>query len=243
MIDLSVVIPTYNEEKRLGPALAETLDYLRRAPESWEVVVADDGSVDGTRAFVEEQARREPRIRLVRLPENRGKGAAVRLGMLEARGRWRLFRDADRSTAMSEFDRFRPLLAAGADVVIASRRLPGANLARPQFLPRRLLGMGFTRLCRWALVEDVVDFTCGFKCFTDRASAAVFPLQLLERWGFDGEILFLADRAGLRIEQVPVTWNDEAGSKVRVLVDVPRSFWELVLIRWNALRGKYRART
>jgi dolichyl-phosphate beta-glucosyltransferase len=239
MIDLSVVIPVYNEEKRLGPVLSEVLAYLAKAPERWEIVVADDGSSDGTVLLVEDWARREPRIRLVRLPENRGKGAAVKAGMLAAQGRWRLFRDSDGSTTMVEFEKFRPLLEGGAGVVIGSRRVPGAHLEKSQALPRRLLGMGFTRLCRWLVVEEIRDYTCGFKCFTAEASSAVFPRQRIDRWAFDAEILYLAKRDGFRIEQVPVTWRDAPGSKVQLSLDVLRSAWEMATIRLNDLRGLY----
>lgn len=240
MIDLSVVIPAYNEERRLGPVFDEALAYLRAGRESWEVVVADDGSTDGTVRLVEERAAAEPRIRLVRLGENRGKGAAVRAGMLAAKGRWRLFRDADRSTAMAEFDKFRPLLEKGSQVVIASRHVPGSSLPEPQPLARRLFGRGFILLSRLMILYEIRDFTCGFKCFTAEAAEAVFPKQRIERWAFDAELLFLARKAGLAIEQVPVTWRDEPGSKVRIGLDVARSLYEMALIRLNDLRGLYR---
>ncbi len=239
-IFLSVVIPVYNEEKRLGPPLEDVLAYLTRLGKPWEVVVVDDGSSDGTVALVRARAASEPRLRLVSLGKNRGKGAAVREGMLAAAGRIRLFRDADSSTPMDELPRFLAEFERGADVVIGSRRVTGATVVRHQPKLREWLGRGFTLLSRALLVWEVRDFTCGFKAFTGEAAEAVFSRQTLERWSFDGEILVIAHKLGLRIAQVGVRWTDEAGSKVRLLRDVVGSFRELLLILARRARGVYR---
>lgn len=238
---LSVVVPAYEEEKRLPAAFDEILPYLRKLPETWELLIVDDGSKDGTAALVEEWARREPRIRLVRLPVNRGKGAAVRAGMLAARGQYRLFRDADSSTGMAELAEFLPLARAGADVVIASRRVERANIARHQNPLREKLGQGFTLLCRLLLVWEVRDFTCGFKLFSARAARDIFSLQRLDRWAFDAEILYIAKKLGYRITQQPVTWKDEEGSKVRLLRDAINSFLEIVEVLLTSWTGGYHA--
>lgn len=239
---LSVVIPVYNEEKRLAPSLEEVLTFLKGFGRPSEVVVVDDGSADKTAALVLARAKTEPMLRLVRLPANRGKGAAVRAGMLEARGKIRLFRDADSSTGMEHVAPFLAQFERGADVVIGSRRVAGAKFVRRQPLPRELLGRGFTFLCRALLVWEVRDFTCGFKAFTDRAATEVFSRQLVDRWSFDAEIMFLAGALGFKIAQVPVTWKDDEGTKVRLARDVAGSFAEIGAILANRLRGAYRLR-
>lgn len=240
-MDLSIVIPVYNEESRLTRALDDVLGWLKGRKESWEIVIVDDGSQDKTGDVVRAWMEGEPRIRFTRLPVNMGKGEAVRVGMLQAQGRIRLFRDSDLSTRQAELDRFLPYFEKGADVVIGSRRVPGATTELPQALPRRLLGMGFTRLCRLLILDEVYDYTCGFKCFSARASLAVFPKQRVQRWAFDAEILYLAKKAGFAIHQIPVTWRDEPGSKVRLSSDVFRSFLDMVRVRVNDLRGLYDA--
>lgn len=237
---LSVVVPAYEEEKRLPAAFDEMLPYLRTFPEPWELVIVDDGSKDGTAALVEAWSRKEPRIRLVRLPRNQGKGAAVREGMLAAKGDWRLFRDADSSTAMSELEKFLPLMV-GADVVIASRRVAHSNIARHQAPLRELMGKGFTMICRLLLVWEIRDYTCGFKLFSARAAQEIFSRQRLERWAFDAEILYLAKRLGYKIVQQPVTWQDEEGSKVRLARDAVNSFFEILQVLLTAWTGGYDA--
>ncbi|MBI4376071.1 MAG: glycosyltransferase family 2 protein [Elusimicrobia bacterium] len=237
---LSVVVPVYNEERRLSAGLEEILAYLGQFPESWELVLVDDGSRDATAHMALQWSRREPRIRLERLPRNQGKGAAVRAGMLAARGRFRLFRDIDSSTEMGELDGFLPHLRAGAPIVIGSRNARDSRIVRRQMRLREWFGKGFVLLCRLLLVWEVRDFTCGFKCFSAQAAEAIFPLQRVHRWAFDAEILFLAKKLDFPILQSPVTWKDEAGSKVRILRDVVCSLWEIFRIKLNDWTGAYR---
>lgn len=239
-VSVSVVIPVYNEERRLAPSLDEVLSYLRAAGRPWELLVVDDGSSDGTAALVEARAAGEPGLRLLRLGRNRGKGAAVRAGMLAATGEIRLFRDADSSTSIEHLELFLKEFEKGSDVVIGSRRVPGVKVLRHQPLLRERLGQGFTLLSRALLVWEVRDFTCGFKAFSAKASEEVFSRQLIERWSFDSEILYIASRLGLRISQVPVTWTDDPASKVRLSRDVVGSFVELLRILANSWRGAYR---
>lgn len=237
---LSVVIPVYNEEKRLAPSLDEVLSFLKTFGRPAEVVVVDDGSKDKTADLVRARAKTDPMLRLVQLPANRGKGAAVRAGMLDAKGEIRLFRDADSSTGMDHLARFIEEFEKGADVVIGSRRVAGAKFVRRQPLPRELLGRGFTMMCRALLVWQVKDFTCGFKAFRDRAAVEVFSRQLVDRWSFDAEIMYLSHALRLKIAQVPVTWKDDEGTKVRLARDVFGSFAEIGQIVLNRLRGAYR---
>lgn len=236
---LSIVIPVYNEQDRLSRALEEVVGYLRGFGKPWEIVIVDDGSRDKTPELAELWARREPNIHLLRLPANAGKGAAVKAGMLRAQGRCRLFRDADSSTEMTELPAFLKLLENGAHVAIGSRRVVGAGITLRQAWLRESLGKGFVLLCRFLLVWEVRDFTCGFKCFSAQACADIFPRQKINRWAFDAEILFLAKKLGYAINQIPVTWKDEPGSKVRVFWDVLRSLREVGQVVLNNLLGAY----
>jgi glycosyltransferase involved in cell wall biosynthesis len=237
---LSVVIPAFNEALRLPDALKDTLDYLGAAPESWEIIIVDDGSKDGSWQTVQSWMRDNPLIRGIRLERNQGKGAAVRAGVLAARGRHIVFRDSDLSTPMREFDKFRPELARGTGVVIGSRRVPGANLVRRQPWLREALGKCFTAICRSLLVPRVRDYTCGFKAFSASAAREIFSRQAVSGWGFDAELIFLADRLGYDIAQVPVSWTDDRRSKVRLWLVPLRTLAEIAQIRVNALFGRYR---
>ena len=237
---LSVVIPVYNEESGLRDTLAAVGRHLTRTrPGDHEIVVSDDGSADRSAAIAEEMARELP-IRLERSDRNRGKGAAVRRGMLAARGDPILFFDADLSTPLEEMERFTAALDAGADVAIGTRKHKDAQIDRWQPWHRVQLGLAYTRLTNVLLGLSFSDFTCGFKAFRAAAAREIFRRQQLERWSFDAEILFLAARLGLRVTQLPVRWADRADSRVRVGSAIVKSFCELLQIRRNAARGLYR---
>lgn len=239
-IYLSVVIPVYNEESRIIQSLEDIFSYLRSLAMSWEVLIVDDGSHDRTAEIIEQWIKNHHQLMLIRLPQNCGKGAAIRQGMLKAQGRYRLFRDADVSTAMAEFDRFRPILENGTPIVIGSRKMAGAKNMRRQPWLRETLGKGFTLLSRLLFVWEVSDYTCGFKCFSAKAAEDIFSRQKICRWAFDSEIVFLAKNLGYPIAQLPITWTNDPGTKVRLIVDVLNSFFEIICIRLNYLRGLYR---
>jgi dolichyl-phosphate beta-glucosyltransferase len=242
-IALSIVIPAYNEERRLGPTLDAVLDYLDAgdagAPESIEVLVVDDGSKDGTAALVRERAERDRRTRLLSLPQNRGKGAAVRSGFLASRGALVLFSDADNSTPIAEIAKLRRAIEAGADVAIGSRGLPDSDVRVTQHALRRRMGMTFNTLVRFLGGLEVRDSQCGFKLFRRDRALAVFERQRLDGFAFDVEILFIARRMGLRIVEVPVTWINSPDSRVNIWLDPALMLRDLVLVRWNALLGRY----
>jgi glycosyltransferase involved in cell wall biosynthesis len=240
---LSVVIPVFNEEARLRETLAAVGRHLtqlcaERAIGGFEIVVSDDGSRDRSVAIAEESSRDLP-IRLERGETNRGKGAAVRRGMLAASGDPVFFFDADLSTPLSEMAPFLDALAKGADVVVGTRKHRDAEIVRPQPWHRVQLGLAYTRLANRLLGLSASDFTCGFKAFRAAAAHAIFTRQRLERWSFDAEILFLANRRRLAVVEIPVRWADRPDSRVQVAGAILKSFLELLEIRRRAARGDY----
>ncbi len=228
---LSVVIPAFNEAARLPRYLDEVVGFLEGRGESWEVVVADDGSTDDTGAAVRVPAARHPGLRLLPLGRNQGKGAAVRAGMLAALGARRLFADADGATPIAELKRLEPALATGADVVIGSRALRDPSVtvrARPH---RVMAGRVFNGLAARLGVRGVADSQCGFKLFTAAAAEALFGALQTSGFAFDVEILLRAQALGYRIVEVPVNWADQAGSKVGVLSHGPGMLLQMLRAR------------
>jgi glycosyltransferase involved in cell wall biosynthesis len=240
--ELSIVIPAFNEEKRLGCTLTRIRDYFAAypvGPGGIEIIVVDDGSTDGTARLVAERAREIPSLRLVSNGEHRGKGFSVRHGMLEARGRIALFTDADLSSPIEESQKLLRALRVGNDVAIGSRALNRSLIAVHQSRFREIAGIifnGFVRLFTGLPFEDT---QCGFKAFVREPSRIIFEQQRTERFGFDPEILFLAQRHGLRSVEIPVRWAHDPATKVHVLRDSLLMFADLIYIRWNALMGRY----
>jgi dolichyl-phosphate beta-glucosyltransferase len=238
---LSIVIPAFNEEKRLPATLDRIDSYLARG--GWrfsELLVVDDGSRDGTAAVAEAFAARKPFARLLRNPGNRGKGYSVRHGMLEAKGEWALFSDADLSSPIEELEKL--WSAAGearAQVAIGSRALDRSLIGVHQPAFRETAGKVFNLAVRVIAGLPYWDTQCGFKLFETRAARDIFRRQRLERFGFDVEVLFLARRLGYSAIEVPVRWNDVAGTKVSALGGLS-AFLDPVRVRWNQLLGKYR---
>ncbi len=235
----SIVIPAYNESARLEATLEKVLGYVRAQEWNAEVIVVNDGSRDNTAELVRRFAEKDSMLRLVENPGNRGKGYSVRNGMLNARGEVVVFSDADLSSPIEEMPKLLAALAAGADVAIGSRWLRAELQTRRQSLHRQVFGRVFNLLLRIILGLRFKDTQCGFKAFTRRAAQTIFPLQRIERWGFDPEILFLARKFGFRVEEVPVLWGHSGGTRIHPLVDGARMFWEMVRIRWYDLTGKY----
>lgn len=236
---LSVVIPAFNEEARIGRSLSRILPYLEGTDQSWEVLVVDDGSSDRTVCTVESFGN--PRVRILKNSVNRGKGFSVRRGFLEARGQWVLFTDADLSTPIEELDTLLASAREGADVVIGSRAIDRSKILVHQSLFREWSGVVFNRLVRLVLRLPIRDTQCGFKLFRRNRSVQVFNLQRIPGFGFDPEILYLARKAGLSLREVPVTWSNDAATRVRFLRDSVTMFANLIEIRWNWLFGRYRA--
>jgi dolichyl-phosphate beta-glucosyltransferase len=239
-LDLSIVIPAFNEERRLPKAIEQIGSYLRARPWSAEILVVDDGSSDATPNLIERHHEKVPGLRLISNGRNRGKGFSVRHGMLEARGQIALFTDADLSTPIDEADK---LLSAirenGFDGAIGSRALDRSLIEAHQSAFREQAGTFFNRLVRGIMGIEFSDTQCGFKAFRRQRARIIFEQQRIERFGFDPEILFLAKRHGLRVAEIPVRWSHDSATKVNVIGDGMQMFVELLVIRWNALRGFY----
>jgi dolichyl-phosphate beta-glucosyltransferase len=238
--DLSIVIPAFNEERRLGPSLEALRAFVRRRRLRAEVLVVDDGSSDGTAALVRQRAKAFPGLRLVAQPRNLGKGAAVKAGVLASRGQRILFSDADLSTPLEELFPLQAALQAGADIAIGSRALDRTRIAVRQPLYREAAGRLFNRLVQLISVPGIRDTQCGFKLFQAPVAQRLFARQQVPRFGFDVEVLFLARLAGYRIAELPVRWVNSPETKVRPFRDGGRAFLDLALIRLYQLQGRYR---
>lgn len=236
---LSIVIPAYNEERRLEPSLAQMRAFLRRRP-STEVIVVDDGSTDATAAVVLRHANAWRSLRLLPLGRNQGKGAAVRAGVLAARGGRVLFTDADLSTPLAELPALEAAMDAGAPVVLGSRALDRSLVGLPQPFYRVAAGRTFNLMVQLFSVPGIQDTQCGFKLFTAEAGRRLFRLQQVPRFGFDVELLYLARKAGYKVAEVPVHWVDSPESKVRPVRDGARAFLDLALIRLYDWQGRYK---
>ena len=233
------MIPAYNEGRRLGATLEKVLAYVDRQKWPAEIIVVNDGSRDNTAEIAQEFAQKSPILRLVENPGNRGKGYAVRNGMLNATGEVLLFSDADLSSPIEEAPKLFAAIGAGADVAIGSRWLKAELQTERQPGYRQLFGRIFNLLLRAILGLKFKDTQCGFKAFTRRAALEIFPRQKIERWGFDPEILFIAQKHGFKIAEVPVEWAHDPGTRISPLRDGTRMFFEMLKIRWNAWTGKY----
>jgi len=238
----SIVIPAFNEKARILATLEAVVSCVRAQGWQAEVIVVNDGSTDTTAALVREFAKHSPEVRLIENPGNRGKGYSVRHGMLEAVGDVVMFTDADLSAPMDEADRLFAAIAAGADIAIGSRWLESGRQTHRQPLYRQFFGRCFNAVCRMVMRLPFADTQCGFKAFTQRAAQTVFQLQTIERWGFDPEILFIALKRGLRIQEVPVSWAHDERTRMSYLKDGLQMLKELAIVRWNALTGKYSRR-
>lgn len=238
---ISIVIPAYNEQVRL-PETIRRIEYYMGVlnPAFHELLIVNDGSTDGTEEAIREFSEMNPCIRVLANPGNKGKGYSVRHGMLEARGEWVLFTDADLSTPIEELEK---LWCAAArerkEIAIGSRALDRSLIGVHQPGMREVAGRFFNRVMRMTIGLPISDTQCGFKLFRSDVARQVFSRQRLERFGFDVEVLFIARRLGYRIAEVPVVWNHAEGSKVGMLTGL-HAFAELAIIRGNAARGLYR---
>jgi dolichyl-phosphate beta-glucosyltransferase len=234
------ILPAYNESERLNESIPKVQDYIRTRGYAAEVIVVNDGSTDATADVVRRFASLDPTIVLLENPGNCGKGYSVRNGMLHARGEVALFTDADLSSPITEGDKLFTALSKGADVAIGSRWLQRELQTERQPLLRQLYGRLFNLGLKVVLGLRYRDTQCGFKAFNRRAIETVFTRQQIERWGFDPELLFLADKFRLKTAEVPVEWAHDHRSKIHPVRDGLRMGMEVLKVRWNALLGRYR---
>lgn len=238
--DLSIVIPAYNEELRIQPTLEKLHRFLSSQARSWEIVVVDDGSKDGTVALVERLAATIPNLRVIASTPNRGKGGVVRIGMLAARGRIRVMCDADGSMPAEELPKLvDPIQRGEVDLAIGSRYAAGSNVAAAQPLYRRLWSRLCNKVVQKALVPGVLDTQCGFKAFSAASAEDLFARARIDGWAFDLEILALARRRCYGIAEVAVEWHDDERSKVNPIKDMWKVIREAIQIRKNLRRGVY----
>ena len=239
-MNYSFVIPAYNESERLSASLPKVLGYIHRRLFDAEIIVVNDGSTDDTAEVVRRFAATHPEVLLLENPGNRGKGYSVRSGMLHGQGDVLLFTDADLSSPIGEADKLFKAIADGADIAIGSRWLLRELQTERQPWYRQLYGRLFNLGLRVVLGLPYRDTQCGFKAFSRAAVQTVFTRQHIERWGFDPELLFLADRFQLRTVEVPVEWAHDHRSRINPLRDGLNMGLEMLKIRWNDIQGRYR---
>jgi dolichyl-phosphate beta-glucosyltransferase len=233
-MDLSVVIPAFNESRRLGPTLQRVADYLGRRGLSYEILVVDDGSTDSTAEVA--LAFASQGVRLLRQEVNRGKGAVVRIGVLASRGAEVLLLDADLSTPIEDLERLRPFLSE-AELVLGSRAVEGSDILQHQPFYREMMGRTFNFIIQVLGVRGLRDTQCGFKLLDGDVARRLFAEIRIERFAYDVELVWLAQRSGYRVVEVGVRWTDSPASKVNALTDSARMLWDVLALRWRDFRS------
>ena len=244
---ISIVIPAFNEERRLPPTLIDIIDFLDARGDSYEVIVVNDGSSDTTSAVVGKIQKLSHHIKLLEQPKNMGKGAAVKRGVLAATGAHILMADADGATPIPELMRLERALSQGADLAVGSRALHSKETKIKTSLHRKLMGRVFNGIVNLLLVPDIADTQCGFKLFTNRAGKFLFNRLRSERFSFDVELLFIAERSGMKIAEVPINWHNIPESKISLFKDSAMMFLDLLKFKmwhrsvtsaeWDAVKG------
>ena len=241
-VAISIVIPAYNEEKRIANTINAIISFCEPKYHNYEIVVVDDGSDDATNSIIESHRYFGDNLRLIKLSQNRGKGYAVKQGVMQSRGEIVLYNDADGSTPIEELSKLEKYLAAGYDIAIGSRELPDESRQVYDFRHRRIIGRIFNRLVRILAVKDLADTQCGFKMFTAKAAADIFPYQTIPGFCFDVELLHIAQLRNYKIKEVAVNWHAEKGSKVNIVKDSLRMFFGILRVCCYSFLKKYARR-
>lgn len=233
---LSVIVPVYNEASRIDN-LKKIAAFLAKQTYLTELIVVNDGSTDDTPKLLKKLQVEHP-FKLIGYPKNRGKGYAIKRGMLSAQGQWHLFTDLDLSVSLEVMPKLLEMSKLH-HIIIGTRRLSNSEIVEHQSRMREIFGRIFTAFSQWWLGLSVSDFTCGFKCFSQQASQDIFSQLKIERWGFDSEILFIAQQIGYEIGELPVKWKNDPRTKVKFPQDVLRSLLDLIEVRYHFWRGRY----
>jgi len=233
----TIVVPLFNESNRIDKNIIKIFDFFRHCEHETELIFVNDGSSDDTLDKLSGY-REGFDFQVISYEANRGKGYAIRRGVMQATGDWILFFDIDLATPLEEFNNLILALKGKPDIVMGSRRLHGSVINRQESMARVFLGQCFTKISN-ILVPKITDFTCGFKCFSSVAGKEIFSLARVDRWGFDTEILYIAHLRKKKILQIPVAWSHDGDSRVRVIRDVFSSLRDLCVMKWNQLRGFY----
>lgn len=239
-IKLSVIVPVYNEEKRLKSGFDHYYAYLKKQKYPWELIFVNDGSRDDTLNLLNKTAKGKTNIRIISYDQNQGKGYAIVQGIKTAKGKIILFTDLDHSVPIETVKTFFPYFEKGYLMVIGSRRVKGAKIAVHQKPLREFLGRGFTAIVNFFIYWGIADATCGFKAFENKIAQKIFSKITVYDWAFDAEILYICKKNKIKIAQAPVTWSDVRGSKVSLKKDILRSFGGILKIRVNDLAGQYK---
>jgi dolichyl-phosphate beta-glucosyltransferase len=239
-VTISLIIPAFNEEQRIGKSLEQIFLFCNAQGLPFEIIIVDDGSSDGTVPFIRCRFGDRCQLKMIQQTQRRGKGAAVQRGMLQARGDYLFFSDADLSVPIETLPVFLAALQSRSDIAIGSRRAPGAKIEVHQPLFREMMARIFTLLSNLLLGARYFDVTCGFKGFRREVARELFIRQRLHSWSFDSEILFISRLRGYRVTEIPVKWRNDERTKVRLWKDALASFLGLLRIRANQILGKYR---
>ncbi len=236
--EFSIVIPVYNEKNRILKTLNSIYEYFQN--ENFEIVIVDDGSNDNTASFIKNKKENiGENIKIISYQPNKGKGYAVKKGIEKAQGKFILFTDADNSTPIEEFKKLLTALKNNNDIAIGSRYLPNSDIKIKQSMSRILIGRLGNLLIQLLLVKKIKDTQCGFKLFKNEVAKNIFKKQTINRWGFDMEILTIAQRLNYKIVEVPISWLNSSDSRLRPIRDTIKTFLELIKIKLNLLTGKY----
>ena len=237
-VDVSIVIPAYNEEDRIGSTLVEIIHYFKNKGVRFEIILVDDGSSDRT-AEITGQKLVGAAHQILKNPSNQGKGYSVRRGVLASRGDLVLFVDSDLSTPIEDFEKLELALRRGGDIAIGSRALPSSDVQIHQSFLRELMGKTFNVIARFLSFRDIHDSQCGFKIFKREPAKTLFERQKITGFCFDAEILFLAQKMGYRVQEIGVRWRNSPKSKVHIFLDPLKMFWDLLRIQWLHWGEKY----
>lgn len=240
MAKVSVIIPAYNEEDRLPATLDSVYEYMEKNWSDFEIVVVDDGSEDSTTEVVEKYSLDHPKARVISYSNNRGKGHAVRVGMLEAIGDYRIYNDADGSSPIEEIDKLIQSMEAGSELAFGSRAKPDNSRVVDALAYRKYMGNTFNLIVQTLLLPGIHDTQCGFKMFSAKAAQDIFSVAQENGFAFDVEILYICRLRNYKMEEIPINWSNVDGSKVNVLIDSPKMFLQVLKIFFGARTGKYK---